>query len=161
MVVPLLFFAVSGDGTTAHTAITSSSTSSWKYQFWWDDVVTGTLSSNKRPLLTELCDKPLISKRPTSPNISMAYFTRALKIRDFRTRVRCFWFHIGRKATIMCTNQSSNRRTKSNRRSGRRSKKSKIRCRASVIVIRTVQKRPITTAIIKKQSSGLRKRLGR
>lgn len=40
-----------------------------KSQFLWDNIVIGT-SSNKRPLLTELWDKPF-TKRPTSPCISI------------------------------------------------------------------------------------------
>jgi len=42
--------------------------SSKKSQFWWDNIVMGT-SSNRKPLLTELWDKPF-TERPTSPSIS-------------------------------------------------------------------------------------------
>lgn len=39
-----------------------------KSQFWWDNIVMGT-SSNKKPLFTELWDKPFV-KVPVSPSIS-------------------------------------------------------------------------------------------
>lgn len=43
--------------------------SSKKSQFWWDNIVMGT-SSSKKPLLTELWDKPF-AKSPVTPSTSM------------------------------------------------------------------------------------------
>lgn len=55
----------------AYLVSSAEGASSRKSQFWWDNIVMGT-SSNKRPLLTELWDKPF-TKRPTSPTISNLY----------------------------------------------------------------------------------------
>lgn len=52
-----------------------------KSQFWWDNIVMGTTSSNKKPLLTELWDKPF-TKRPVSPNTigKIHTYTHSIKI---------------------------------------------------------------------------------
>lgn len=46
----------------------SSEGTSKKSHFWWDNIVMGP-PSNRKPLLTELWDKPF-TKRPISPSIS-------------------------------------------------------------------------------------------